>query len=625
MLISNSNSFHTNRIQKELQHNFNKRSRLIDNAISRVSPSLNATEILLLQYLANQKQAIYLDRNSLSEQLNRCVNSISNAIISLTNLNILVFDYDFNHKAKKAYIRKKKFILNTNTKEWQIKHRTDYRLRENRFIGSLRAVCKNEMNTNFVLATTEISKANLLEHFEERKIKATYLHKHLPDFVKDAILQYGVVFLMEWIDSVSPQKFLEMSDEQLQNSFYQYGKAHDALVIRAQRIVYRTRHKTMADDYNELDYLQFKSLVSSHQEHLEIANHYRSVLYRNGQRIKNMATSAYHTENQTISVRKILLAQNLVPTEGKFPDFYTLKQRDISIPAIQSQWDLLNDSYPAYSIEYTPVQTFKGKTYIAKSYEYALAKAKDLLANGFVRVIDNKEKVDYLKTDVFQSAYVDQRQIHYIPKLETLSHVKSREECMAKGLTNIIRLWDCGAINDVDFEIGYQILVDESMSLPSHCNTAKFNPFSFIDEFSLNYKQKSKLKALGKYLCSNDVTISLELDGLLNHAPLHHRGAFKQDTYFAYLDNRFTPEIAKKLKNEQINGNRVLILDPFIHLSRIMEEISSRPLNSQDKPLEDNLPVQAFYSTKECDECNSALDKIYQENRQPLYKPDIPI
>ena len=141
---------------------------------------------------------------------------------------------------------------------------------------------------------------------------------------------------------------------------------------------------------------------------------------------------------------------------------------------------------------------------------------------------------------------------------------------MAKGLQNIIRLWDCGAINDIDFEIGYQILSDESKILPYHCKEAKFNPISYINGVKLNYKQKGKLEELTKYLCLNDATIRLELDGLLN--TIHsHQGAFKTDTFEKYLDARFTAEAARELKKQELSGLRTLYLDPFAKISALRE------------------------------------------------------
>lgn len=605
---------HQDKLLKELHTNFNKRARSIDNAIQTVAPSLNATELLVLNHLANQKVAIYLDRNVLAEKLNRSVNSISNAIISLVNLNVLVFDYDFNKKTKQKYTRKKKYFINTNTKEWQQKTKTDYRLKENRFIGSLRSVNKNEFNCNLALAIDENPRYLLTETFKERSIKAYYLNKQMPQFVKEAILQYGLAFLLEWLDQVDTAKFVEMSNEQLQNEFYQFGKAKNALVIRSQRIVYRTRHKTLADDYNELDYLQFKALIVSDKDRMDLANSYRSTLYRNSQRIHNMDISAFHTEKQTIAVRQILLNQNLVPLEDEKERNYLSKNITLDLPAVKSSWDFKRGSYPTYSGQYNPVQTYQGKTYFAGSYLFALERAELLVNSGRVRAISQKECNNYLKTEIFQTDYIEQRQFNYVPYLESLDKVRSREEFMAKGLTNIIRLWDCGAINDIDFEIGYQILVDEAQSFELHCSTAQFNPFTFIDECTLNYKQKTKLKAISRYLCLDDATVLNMLKEILSDAKLVHQGAFKQDTYFAYLDNKFTPEIARKLKEEQISGHRILHFDPFVRLSRIMEE-----LKGNDADLEEEIKCDfnvAIISEQECDECNAALQQIYFDQEQ---------
>ena len=129
-----NNYTHSTKLQQELKQNFNKRSRLIDAAISRVAGTLNATELLVLNFFANQKCAIYIDRNQLALQLNRSHNSINDAIISLTNLNILAFEFDVNKRTKQLYTRKKKFILNTNTKEWQAKSKADYRLKDRKSV-----------------------------------------------------------------------------------------------------------------------------------------------------------------------------------------------------------------------------------------------------------------------------------------------------------------------------------------------------------------------------------------------------------------------------------------------------------------------------------------------------------
>ena len=99
-------------LKTELSQNFNKRSRSIDYAINRVSSTLNATEILVLNFFSSQKEAVYVDRNKMAQVLNRSHNAINDAIVSLVNLKILAFEFDINEKTKKAYTRKKKFILN---------------------------------------------------------------------------------------------------------------------------------------------------------------------------------------------------------------------------------------------------------------------------------------------------------------------------------------------------------------------------------------------------------------------------------------------------------------------------------------------------------------------------------
>lgn len=562
-----NNYTHSTKLQQELKQNFNKRSRLIDAAISRVAGTLNATELLVLNFFANQKCAIYIDRNQLALQLNRSHNSINDAIISLTNLNILAFEFDVNKRTKQLYTRKKKFILNTNTKEWQAKSKADYRLKENRFISSLRSLRTAEFGANLVLATDEYARHALEERFQPRIIKATYLNKVLPEFARKNILKYGLGLILDWIDSVSSENFIDLTAEQLEVKFHSFLKMNNLEVVYSQRIVFRTRHKTMADDYNELDYLQFKSLIARDNERMNIANLYRSTLYRNSQRIHNMDRSTFHNEKHTIAVRKVLLAHRLVETQNTSK----IENIDIQIPTALSGWGFIGgQKYPAYKKEYTPIQLHNGKTYQATLYDYVEKTISKLISTGRVRRVSNSEYNDLIKADAFDAMYYDQRQHNYIPELEDLRSVKSNEELMAKGLQNIIRLWDCGAINDIDFEIGYQILNDESKTLPYHCKEAKFNPISYINGIKLNYKQKGKLEELTKYLCLNDATIRLELDGLLNSVH-SHQGAFKTDTFEKYLDARFTVEAARELKKQELSGLRTLYLDPFAKISALRE------------------------------------------------------
>ena len=561
------NNTHSNKLQQELKQNFNKRSRLIDAAISRVSGTLNATELLILNFFAGQKCAIYIDRNQLAIQLNRSHNSINDAIISLTNLNILTFEFDVNKRTKRLYVRKKKFILNTNTKEWQAKSKADYRLKESRFISSLRSLRTSEYGANLVLAIDEYARHALEERFHPRIIKATYLNKVMPDFARKNILKYGLGLILEWLDSMPDESFIDLTAEQLEVKFHSFIKMNNLEVIYSQRIVFRTRHKTMADDYNELDYLQFKSLIARDSDRMNIANLYCSTLYRNSQRIHNMDRATFHNEKHTIAVRNVLLAYHLVETKNTSKS----ENIDIQIPALLSQWGFIGgQKYPSYQKRYNPIQIHNGKTYQARSYDYVEKTINELISSGRVRRISNSEYNDLIRADTFDSIYYDQRQHNYIPDLEDLRNVKSNEELMAKGLHNLIRLWDCGAINDIDFEIGYQILCDESKMLPYHCKEAKFNPISYINGIKLNYKQKGKLEELAKYLCLNDVTIRLELDGLLN-VTHDHKGAFKPDTFERYLDARFTADAAKELKKQELNGLRILYLDPFAKLTALRE------------------------------------------------------
>ena len=222
-----NNYTHSTKLQQELKQNFNKRSRLIDAAISRVAGTLNATELLVLNFFANQKCAIYIDRNQLALQLNRSHNSINDAIISLTNLNILAFEFDVNKRTKQLYTRKKKFILNTNTKEWQAKSKADYRLKENRFISSLRSLRTAEFGANLVLATDEYARHALEEQFQPRIIKATYLNKVLPEFARKNILKYGLGLILDWIDSVSSENFIDLTAEQLEVKFHSFVKENE--------------------------------------------------------------------------------------------------------------------------------------------------------------------------------------------------------------------------------------------------------------------------------------------------------------------------------------------------------------------------------------------------------------
>ena len=228
-----NNYTHSTKLQQELKQNFNKRSRLIDAAISRVAGTLNATELLVLNFFANQKCAIYIDRNQLALQLNRSHNSINDAIISLTNLNILTFEFDVNKRTKQLYTRKKKFILNTNTKEWQAKSKADYRLKENRFISSLRSLRTAEFGANLVLATDEYARHALEERFQPRIIKATYLNKVLPEFARKNILKYGLGLILDWIDSVSSENFIDLTAEQLEVKFHSFLKMNESYSVHA--------------------------------------------------------------------------------------------------------------------------------------------------------------------------------------------------------------------------------------------------------------------------------------------------------------------------------------------------------------------------------------------------------
>lgn len=601
---------HKDKLQKELTQNFNKRSRILDSAISRVSGTLNATELLVLNFFAAQKDAIYIDRNNLANQLNRSHNSINDAIISLTNLNILTFDFDINKRTKQPYIRKKKFILNTNTKEWQTKSKADYRLKENRFISSLRSVCKAEFGSNLVLATDEYSRNLIEEQFQSRIIKATYLNKVLPDFAHKNILKYGLAVILEWLDTISSESFLEFNALKVEANFQSFLKLNNLEVVFSQRIVFRTRHKTMADDFNELDYLQFKSLIARDSERMDIANLYRSTLYRNSQRVHNMERKSFHKEKHTIAVRKVLMDHRLVETTD-ISNFNL--DIEIQIPTIESQWQFLGGQrYPKYRKNYQPIQSYNGKIYQAASYSYVEKTINDLISKGKVRLISQGEYNDLNKTDTFEPAYYEQRQFNYIADLEDLTEVRSLEEMMSKGLTNLVRLWDCGAINDIDFEIGYQILCDESKSLPCHCVNAKFNPLTYIQTIKLNYKQKAKLQELSKYFCLNDATIRLELDDLLDVAH-HHQGAFKSDTFDNYLKARFTPDAIKSLKSQELSGARTLYLDPFAKLVALRESFLKKTKLIESLDEFENDPV--------IKECNDALSELQYDdlgNLRPL-------
>lgn len=598
-------------LKTELSQNFNKRSRSIDYAINRVSSTLNATEILVLNFFSSQKEAVYVDRNRMAQDLNRSHNAINDAIVSLVNLNILAFEFDINKKTKKAYTRKKKFILNMKTNEWQKKNHTDYRLKENRFISSLRSMSKDEFNCNLVLATDEYGRVRLEQTFDDRITKAKYLYKTNKELVKNAILHYGLTYLMEWLDSCT-YKVLDCTQEQLALNFTEYNKLHKANIITAQRIVFRTRHKTIADDFNELDYLQFRAMICPKTEKMEVANLTRSTLYRHSQRIHNMDHNQFHIEKHAIAVRRVLLENRLVETNAETP--YT--NISVNVQPVNAQWAFLGgQKYPSYNDNYQPLQQHNGKVYQAQSFNFVDSSIQNLLAEKRVRPITENEYHDLIKADTFNSKYIEQRQINYIPQLENLTVIRSQEELMAKGLINLVRLWDCGAINDIDYEIGYQILTDEAASLPRHCKETVFNPITFIESTKLNYKQKAKLHALNEYLCLNDYTIRTKLKELLS-VTKSHSGAFKDDTFNAYLNARFTKDAARELKAQQLSGRRTLYLDPFTKIAQIKEQLLNEKMKEQNQVQEQqNEPVSIV------DEFNQKMDQIFYETLQDGYLP----